>query len=512
MPMEIDIKNLPKSPELLEKLVLNLQNELIAFKAKYARMFEEFRLSKLRSFAPSSEKNLLQPDIFDEPGVELPEEVKAQLEDNEEKDEIEVKGHTRKKHPVRKPLPMDIPHETVLHDIPEAEKICRCGSELIRIGEETSEQLKFIPAQLSVICHVRPKYACKPCQENVKIAPMPILLLPKSIATPELIAHTLICKYCDHLPLYRQETIWQRLEIDLPRSSLCGWLMKVAELCVPLHDLLQKNIIKENYTQADETTVQVLEEVGRDNTQKSYMWCYYGGDAVHPSIVFDYEETRGGYHAENFLKDFKGSLQTDAYSGYNWVEKYPEIIPFFCMAHARRPFTELVKLTKTPGLATEALKFFKALYKFETEARDNKLSFEARLALRQKKAEPVLTAFKTWLDRNLPKTQEDSKIGKAIRYCVKHWVELTNYLKDGQVEIDNNRVENVIRPFALGRKNWLFMGSPKGAKAGAIFYSLIETCKANNIEPYKYFCTMLHQIRFCKSEDDYQNLINLQKE
>ncbi len=512
----MDIRTQQKSPELLEKIIADLQSkldkqtqetasskaELASYKEKYARLIEELLLAKQQRFSPSSEKNILQPDLFDEAGVELSDEVKEQIEDD-----IEVKSYTRKKHPVRRPpLPSYLPREVVVHDISEEEKICDCGTALVRIGEEASEQLKYIPAQASVIQHVRPKYACKPCQENVKIAPMPILLLPKSIATPELVAHTIIAKYCDHLPLYRQESIWSRLEIDMPRSSLCGWILKTAELCEPLVKLLQKFIVNYDYAQADETTVQVLNEVGRSNTTKSYMWCYRGG-GEYLSIVYNYQETRGGYHAQQFLMGFKGFLQTDAYSGYNWANDNGEIISVGCNAHARRPFAELAKLSKASGLAHDALKFYKNLYAIEKEAREKNLSSEARYQLREEKSSPILETFKQWLDHHLLKTPEQSKIGKAIRYCLNNWIELTNYLKDGRIEIDNNLLENAIRPFALGRKNWLFSGSPSGARAGAIFYSLIETCKANNIEPYKYFCKMLHRIRFCLSDDDYRKLL-----
>lgn len=495
--MEFDIKNLPPTQEELKNIILHLYQ----YKAKYAALIEEIRLAKQSQFAPSSEKNILQPDMFDEAGIELPEEVKEQLAE-----EVEVKSYIRKKHPVRRALPGYLPQEVVLHDIPEAEKICSCGKHLIRIGEEISEQLKYIPAQISVIRHVRPKYACKPCQENVKIASMPLLLLPKSIATPELVAHVIISKYCDHLPLYRQEAIWERMEVDMPRSSLCGWVLKTAELCEPLVRLLQKNIITYDYSQADETTVQVLNEVGRDNCTKSYMWVYRGG-GDQPNIVYEYQETRGGYHAQRFLTGFKGYLQTDAFSGYNWAHDTNEIVPVGCHAHARRPFAALAKTQKTPGLAHEALKFYRKLYAVEKEARENNLSSEARYQLRQKKSIPVLDAFKKWLDHHLPKTSEQGALGKAIRYCIAHWVELNNYLKDGRIEIDNNLVENAIRPFALGRKNWLFNGSPSGAKAGAIFYSLIETCKANNVEPYQYLCAMLNRIRGCATEDDYRKLL-----
>lgn len=283
---------------------------------------------------------------------------------------------------------------------------------------------------------------------------MPTLLLPKSIATPELVAHTIVSKYADHLPLYRQESIWQRMEIDMPRSSLCGWLLKTAELCMPLFTELQKNIIQSSYVQADETTIQVLDEVGRSNTTKSFMWCYRNHEK-NPTIVFDYEETRGGYHAAQFLQGFNGYLQTDAYSGYYWARDHETIISVGCNAHARRPFAELAKLSKG-GLASDALKFYAKLYAIEKEAREKNLSHHDRYQLRLNKAPSIWDAFKKWLEHHLPKTSEQGKIGKAIRYCLKHLTKLTNYLLDGRVEIDNNLVENAIRPFALGRKNWLF--------------------------------------------------------
>lgn len=499
--MEIDLNNLPESTEELRKIIFLQKQEISDYKDRYIRLLEKIKLERARLFSPSSEKNILQQDLFDEAGVELSTEVQEQLAD-----EIAVPSYARKKHPVRRRLPDYLPRETVMHDIPEPEKTCHCGAHLVRIGEEISEQLKYIPAQISVIQHVRPKYACKPCQENVKIAPMPKLLLPKSIATPELVAHVIVSKYCDHLPLYRQEAIWERMEVDMPRSSLCGWVLKTAELCEPLIKLLQKNIITYDYAQADETTVQVLNEVGRDNKTKSYMWCYRGG-GNKSSIVYEYQETRGGYHAERFLSGFKGYLQTDAFSGYNWTHHTEEVVSVGCHAHGRRPFAELAKTHKTSGLAHDALKFYRKLYAIEKEARDNQLAAEARYQLRQEKSVPVLEAFKKWLDHHLPKTSDQAALGKAIRYCISNWVELTHYLKDGRIEIDNNLIENAIRPFALGRKNWLFNGSPSGAKAGAIFYSLIETCKANNIEPYQYLCAMLNRIRECVTEDDYTKLL-----
>jgi transposase len=199
--------------------------------------------------------------------------------------------------------------------------------------------------------------------------------------------------------------------------------------------------------------------------------------------------------------------QSDAYSGYNFANKDDDIIRVGCMAHARRKFADIIKIAKTNGLAHEAIKFFKTLYKIEKEARETNLSSHSRFILREEKAKPILTLFKLWLDSHLTKTPVQSKIGEAIRYTLSNWELLNNYLNDGRVEIDNNLLENAILPFAVGCKNWLFMGSPSGAKAGAVFYSLIETCKLNNIEPYQYLCAMLHRIRECVTEDDYRKLL-----
>lgn len=514
--MGSDTKLFPDSTDSLQKMILRLQedlsaaktelsasqSELVSYKEKYARLIEELRLARQQRFAPSSEKNAGQSDLFDEAGIELTEELEEQIEERGE-----PKNKSSKNHPGRQPLPKDFPREQIIHDLPESEKICACGAHLVKIGEEITEQLKYIPAQLSVIQHIRLRYACKPCQENVRIAPMPVLLLPKSMATPELVAHTIVTKYADHIPLYRQETIWRRLDIDLARSSLCAWILKTAELCEPLVKALQNQLIQNDYTQADETTVQVLEEVGRDNTAKSFMWVYRGGNLAKPSVVFEYQTTRGGFHPQTFLRGFKGYLQTDAYSGYAWAEKQTDICPVGCMAHARRPFAECAKLSKKPGLAAQALQFFKKLYAIEKEAREKNLIPEQRHALRQKQAPPILNEFKEWLDHHLTKVPPQQKLGQAIQYSLRHWKSLNHYLKDGRIEIDNNLIENAIRPFAVGRKNWLFAGSPRGAKAGAILYSLLETCKANGIEPYPYFTAMLHRIRFCSTEADYQRLL-----
>lgn len=500
-----NINTSPITADFLNKIIADLQQELQFYKQKYLALIEQVRLARQQRFCPSSEKNS-QINIFDD------DDAKNNNELNQSAlstviNQTQVIPFVSKKHTGRRSLPKELPREIILHDIPDHAKICECGTRLTRIGEEVTEQLKYIPAHLSVLQHVRPKYACKPCQEHVVIAHMPKFLLPKSIVTPELIAHVIVAKYMDHLPLYRQETMWKRLDIDLPRRSLSSWILKVASLCQPVIKHLQNDILTSTYVQADETTVQVLNESTRQNTQKSYMWVYRGGNLVRPSIVYSYQETRGGYHAQEFLSGFKGYLQTDAYSGYNWADSDEEVIAVGCMAHARRPFAELAKLSKKTGLAIQALHYFQQLYAIEKVAREKELSSEERYQLRLKTAPPILDKFKQWLEKHLDKVPGQQKMQRAMQYVLRHWKSLTNYLKDGRIEIDNNAVENTIRPFALGRKNWLFAGGPSGAYAGAVFYSLIETCKANSINPYEYLCALFHNLPFCQVDEDYSKLL-----
>jgi transposase len=507
--------SLPNSIDDLQRLVLELRKKnasleqqfsnekfkLIAerdeLKLLYDKLLEQLKLSRLKRFGQSSEKQL---PLFDEADKPLPSETKETLLTEEE-------SPSPKRRKTRKPraLPKDLPVEEVLHDIPESDKTCACGHDRHRIGEEITEQLKFIPAKLVIMRHIRPKYGCRGCEDGISIALMPLLLLPKSIATPELVAQTILSKYVDHIPLYRQEQIWARLGIDLPRNSCCGWIMKVSELCEPLWELLGKELLKSNYIQADETPVVVLKSGAEKKRRKGYMWCYTTHPPHQKIVRFEYQPSRSGTHAATFLNDFEGYLQTDAYKGYDFVKSKSGIIHLGCMAHARRYFADIVKTAKTPGLALEAIQFFKALYKIDREAKT--LSFDERHNLRQEKARPILTEFKTWLEKNILVVPDQFAIGKAIHYCLNHWTQLTNYLKDGMLSIDNNFIENEIRPFALGRKNWLFKGSPRGAKAGAIFYSLLATCRANQINPEAYLVKMLSNIRACKTQDDFRKLL-----
>ena len=300
--------DLPTSPEEKDALIIALREENHTLKQQYNRMLEQFKLAQQRQFSRSSERNEQQLEMcFDEaeavPVEELPQE-----------EHTVTITYTRNK-PKRRSLPADLPREVIEHDISEQEKQCECGCLKQRIGEEVTEQLEIVPAQLKVIQHVRPKYACNRCDEGVSIAPMPRLFLPKSMATPSLVAHTLVSKYQDHLPLYRQENIWQRMGIELARNTLCGWIMAAAEVCMPMRDALMNALLTSGYIQADETPVQVMNEPNRKNTSTSYMWLYRSAKPDKKVILFDYRETRQALWPKELLQDFKGHLQTDGYKG-----------------------------------------------------------------------------------------------------------------------------------------------------------------------------------------------------
>ena len=505
---------LKEANKIIEQKDIELGQKDLELKVKdetIASLYEKLKLSLQRQFGKKSEKTNdkeaeVPPISFDDPRVDNSKEVKKADE------EITVAAYTRKKCG-RKALPANLPREEVIHDLKDEEKVCNCcGGELSYFGEDRSEQLQYIPAQLKIIVNIRRKYACRNCEETVKSADLPKQPIPKSIATAGLLTHIIISKYAYHLPLYRQEIIFRQLGVDLPRNTTCWWMIKVAELCKPIYEIMEKTIRNGNYANADESPLRVLKEKGLPKKSKSFMFVYLGGDRKNPTIVFKCHPTRAGTHAEEFFRGFKGYLQTDGFSGY-WIFKdSPFITSVGCWAHARRKFFEIVKITNNPGLAHEAVDYIRKLYKVEKDAEENNLSNEERKALREKESKLVLLEIKTWLDHNYPKVPPQSTIGKAMFYALNNWEQLNRYTENGILEIDNNLNENAIRPLALGRKNWLFSGNEYGAAASAIIYSLVETCRANGIDPTNYFNHILNKLPYCtKSKDvgneEYESLV-----
>lgn len=515
--------------EVVRAMLLAAQRAMLASLEKEVLLENENALLKQKLFGKSSEKRrspkepspALMPQVFDEAedGASTIDETGdgdintangvfddttasirqcASLQEDESLTQKPKKG--------RQPLPDHFPRENVIHDLPDNKKTCICGYQLSKIGEEVSERLEVIPAQLKVLRHIRYKYACRSCEEGVKIAPPPLQAIPKGIPTAGLLSHVCVAKFDDHLPLYRQSEIWDRMGVTLSRATLSSWVLKVGELLGPLIPYLRSHMIQTGYVRADESPTQVLREPGRPPTAQSYMWLYMTGNHEQTAIVYEYQETRKGDHAATFLKGFKGTLQTDGYSGYLSVTASDDVIAVGCWAHARRKFHDVWVVVKKEGVASKALEIIGRLYEGERELKEQNAAPDQIKTYRVDKMKPILEAFHTWLMTVKLKVPPKSPLMKAITYTLNQWIPLTRYIEDGTLSIDNNAAERQIRPFTIGRKNWLFMGSQAGAKAAAVIYSLIETAKANALNPEAYLRFILEKIPTVE-EKDYHSLL-----
>lgn len=497
------------------KTLLNEQKiENTGLVARIKILEEKLRLATHQQFAPSSEKlaALGHPDLFNEAeALGTKPEVEATA------NEIVVTAHTRERGK-RKPIDPQLPRTRIEHDIPDDQKTCACGCQLTRIGEVTSEQIGMIPARGFVKQHVRFKYACRTCEGTshdgpaVVIAPLPAQPLPKSNCSPELAAFITVSKFADGLPLYRLEGILTRYMISVSRTAMACWMIKLGELVQPLIDLFNAQQLAYDVLQMDETTVQVLKEEGRAAKDKSFMWVRRGGAPGQTSILFDYAATRAGAVPLRLLSDYQGFLQTDDYAGYNATGKKDGVKHVGCLDHARRRFIKAVQAQHTVagaerGLAPEALKIIRKLYAIEKLARDAKMTPEQRHTLRQEKVKPIWDELRAWLDRNIGAAPPQTYTGQAINYLAADWPRLIRYLDDGRVEISNVLCENAIRPFVIGRKNWLFSDTPAGAHASAKLYSIVETAKAAGIEPYAYLAHIFEKLPQATTPADIEALL-----
>lgn len=472
-----EIDSLPDDPVLLKKLLAKQAARLMFLE-------EQFRLAQQQRFGASSEAHPAQGDLFNE--------VEVTLDDIEAQEEVSTV--TVKKKSKRKPLPKDLPREVIVHDIENKTCAC-CGNELHQMGDARSEKLEFIPAQVKVIEHVRLKYSCRDCEKEntttkIVIAPVPLSPIPKGIATATLLSQIITSKYQYALPLYRQESLFKQYGIELSRQTMADWMIKSSHLFKPLYARLQEILLQQSVIQADETPLKVIKE---DNV-KSYMWLYCTGrdsptQGVIPNIVlYDYQSGRAGKCVVDYLDGFTGYLQVDGYVGY---EKTSAKLAG-CWAHARRKFIEAQ--TAQPkgktGKADMALSIIQKLYRIETSLKDK--TEQEKYQVRQEKAKPLLAKFEQWLSKAnvVPK----SALGKAIGYCQNQWYKLIYYCEDGNLNIDNNRAERAIKPFVIGRKNWLFANTANGAKASAMLYSMIETAKANGLIPFDYIAHCLEAL------------------
>ncbi len=413
--------------------------------------------------------------------------------------------------------------ETVVieHKLEDDEKECpTCKGDLHVVGKKVTEKLRFVPAKLYVEKHITYTYGCRRCeQEGTEStfvqAKTSNDFLQKSMATPELIAHILYLKYSHAMPLYRQESYFRMLGVELSRQTLSNWVIKAADEFDNIYNLMKNELLSRDYIQADETTVTVIHEDGKEAKSKKYMWLYRTGASIKPVIIYDYQKTRSSSCAINFLNGFNGTLQTDGYKGYGKVENVDWVS---CMAHIRRKFYEIIKPLDEEALkksrAIIAFNYCEKLYKIEKHLREkyskDENYYDERYKVRQKESKPILEKFIKYIENEIPNALEKSSLSKALKYANDELPKLRYYLEDGKIEIDNNGAERAIKPFVIGRKNWLFMNTSKGAKASALIYSIIETAKANGLKIDRYLEYIMNSLSNLPiTERTEENLINI---
>jgi len=389
----------------------------------------------------------------------------------------------------RQRLPEYLPRKRVEYELSAEELPCPdCGHVRVKIGEEVSEQLEYVPASLFVIQHARFRYACRACQEHVALAAKPPQPIDKGLPGPGLLAQTITSKYSDHLPLYRQEDILARHGVVLSRGTLCGWMAQAADLLAPLYDLMVARVLRSTIIHTDDTSVPVWDPT-LPQTRTGRFWVYVG-DVRHPYVVYDYTPRRTRDGPEQFLKGFCGYLQADAFSGYDRICAGSGVIEVACWAHVRRKFFEA--RTSAPVLAYAALARIRKLYAVEHTAED--FSAQDRYALRQRDSVPLLAAFGDWLTEQGRLVLSKSPIGQAIAYAQANWAALLRYTEHGELSIDNNLAERMLRAQAIGRRNWTFLGSDRGGRTAAVLYTMTCSCKHHDIDPFVYLDDSLRRL------------------
>jgi transposase len=478
-------ETLPDDVEALKALVLVQRAALASQVAEIEHLKLMIAKLKRMQFGRSSEK--LDRE------VEQLELRLEELQSTEAKTQAASdKPVAQKKVPVRKPLPEHLPRERVVHA--PACACPECGVEMRQIGEDVSEVLDFVPARFRVIRHVRPKLACPSCERIVQM-PAPSRPIERGLAGAGLLAHILVSKYADHLPLYRQSQIYAREGIELERSTMAEWVGYCFQLLDPLTEALSRYVLDAKKLHADDTPVPVLDP-GRGKTKTGRLWVYVrddrpAGSCDAPAVLFRYAPDRRGERPGEHLKDFSGILQADAYAGFNHLYNNGRIREAACWAHVRRAFYDIHQANNSP-IAAEALKRIGELYAIEADIRGSPPS--RRAEVRQARAAPLLEDLRGWLKLTLSRLSKKSELARAIGYALTRWQALTRYCADGAIEIDNNAAERALRAVALGRKNFLFCGSDAGGERSAAMYALIGTAKLNGLDPEAYLHYLLERI------------------
>ena len=488
---------MPGEPEI------NLKEEVTFLKTEVERLNGIILLLKRGKYGPTSER------VEDIPSEQLLfNEIEKEAALPVLPEETETITYKRKKgRGKKKPFPAHLPREEKIIDLSDEQKICpHDGTPLKEIGEERTEKLKTVPAQMSIVVEIKKKYACPGC-ETYLAQPKVNAILPGTIATPELLSFIIFSKFFQALPLYRLEELFKLNGIDLKRGTMARWLVQLKEQLMPIYNLLQDKAFESGYMAIDATHVQVLKEPGRKAETKSFMWAR--GAPELGIVLFDYDPSGGGKIAKALMTGFQGALQADAHRGYRALNPDgPTLLG--CMMHSRRRFHEAFLIGgKKPGLAADALLMFKWLYEKEDQYKKQGLTPTERKIIREKEIRPSLEAIKEWASSRLAKVPKASPLGNALNYYVAEYAELSAFLADGRYEIDNGWVERTIKKFAIGRNNWMFCDTVEGAHASGLLYSLAITAKLNGKDPFKAMTEILSGLPDAKTAEDYEKLTSL---
>jgi transposase len=465
----------------------------------YDCLKEQYLAMKRLCFGPRRERLAEAPGqqhLFDNDGTaSIAAELASPLPAEEPTEHKRKQGHGRRQ------IPAHLPRKEIPHDIPPEARVCECGREKVRIGEDVTEQVELQPAKMTVYRHVYPKYACPCCKNGVTSAPPAPSPIAGGMAGPGLLAYVVVNKFAIHLPTYRQQDLLTHHGFYVARSTLCDWLAQCAHGLSPLVDLMRERALMSLVLNADETPVSVLDRT-RDSTRTGYFWVYIG-DFSHPYTIYDYRDSRSRDGPAEILRKFRGYLQTDAYASYESVVSGSggRIIPVGCWAHARREFFD-ARLNQ-PREAHYVLSLVGQLYDIEDEVRLH--SPEARLAARRERSVPILDRLEKFLREQRGQALPKSQYGKAVGYALNHWPELRRFTENGVLEIDNNIAERTLRPCAIGRKNWMFVGSDRGGKTAATCFSILAGAKRHRIEPFAYVRDLL--VAISAGEPDWNLLL-----
>jgi len=398
------------------------------------------------------------------------------------------------------------PREIVVIPVSDEDKVCSCGCQKTVIRHEIKELFDYQPAVFRIIEQQREVVACpKGCPASLQTAPAPLQVLPKTKATESLLANIVVSKMHHRQPLYHLEKYVTAVGVS--RETMARWIIQLVEPLQPLFNLMKDEIIDYDIASIDATTLQVLKEPGRPAEKKSYVYCIRGGPPDRSVVLYGYNHSAHKQFVDHWLEDFQGVIHMDADPFFNLLLEDEQVSPSFCNAHARRKFESVMKQAKKQGLAHEAVRFYKKLYRIERQAKESGMNPEARHQLRQQESRPIMEAFKGWLDQHYPLTVPKSPLGRAFAYCINHWEGLTQFLKEGRLEIDNNLTEQQIKPLVIARKNFMFANSMNGAHALCLHFSLIRTALLHGLDPYQYYTAILKAAPHCRTVEDYEKLL-----